>query len=164
MSDQPDDARRTPSLGEWEHRTIIDVPLDDDLTVKVRLPDLGEWIAQGRIPNPLRQIAEQMEFGIVQPQNLEDDDREAYFALRAFIIATHLVDPNLVEELGEEEAVEWVRSGKMPPNHRDLIWMRMFHVVPGEVFESLAGLVPFRDERSGLAAVSGGGDGGHSPE
>lgn len=145
-------ARKYPSVQSWAHRRIVEVDLDADLKVDFRLPDLGVWIAQGRIPNPLRNMAENIEYGIVNPEQLSDEDRQAYYDLQAFIVATHLVKPNLIEELGSQEAaMDWVRN-EMPPTHRDLIWLRAFHIVPADIAGSLTDLFPFRDEPAGDGA------------
>lgn len=146
--------RTYPALDKWAHRRIVTVEIDADMKVDFRLPDLGVWIAQGRIPNPLRPIAEKIEFGIVEPEKLSDEERQTYYDLQAFIVATHLVKPNLVEELGSEEAAkEWVME-EMPPTHRDLIWLRAFHLIPDEVMASIGDVTRFRDEpASGLSVV-----------
>lgn len=158
MGDSARISRTYPSVKDWSHRRVVSVELDGDLVVDFRLPDLGVWIAQGKIPNPLRSMAETIEYGLVQPEALNDDDRQAYYDLQAFIIATHLVKPDLVQDLGgEQEAVEWVKE-QMPPTHRDLIWLRAFHIVPGDMIASLGDLLTFREE------PSGGGAAGDSPQ
>lgn len=137
-----------PTLDKWAHKRIVTVDLDEDIKVDFRLPDLGMWIAQGKIPNPLRPIAESVEYGVVSPEQMEDEDRIAYYELRDFIVATHLVKPDLVEKLGsEEQAVEWVREN-VPPAHRDLLWIRALHIIPGDV-ASLLDLSSFREESAG---------------
>lgn len=138
--------RKVPTVDGWSHRRNVTVDLDDDLKVEFRLPDLGVWIAQGKIPNPLRAMAEQIEFSVVQPHTMEDEDRKKYFDLQSFIIATHLVKPNLMDtfEGDIDKATEWVRE-EMPPTHRDLIWLRAFHIIPEEQMASLSSLLSFRE-------------------
>lgn len=147
--------RKYPTLNGWAHKRVVTIELDSDSKVDFKLPDLGVWIANGRIPNPLRPIAEKLEFGMVEVEKLSDEDRQAYYELQSFIVATHLVKPNLVEELGSEEAAKgWVLEN-MPPSHRDRIWLAAFHVVPEEVMRSVLDLANFRDESAGDLSVVG---------
>lgn len=148
--------RSVPSLEGWSHRRNVTVDLDEDMKVEFRLPDLGVWISQGKVPNPLRAMAEKIEYSVVNPQALEDDDRKAYYDLQSFVIATHLVEPNLLGQFEDDpedakprktkldKAMEWVRE-EMPPTHRDLIWLRAFHLIPNDVMASITDLLPFRE-------------------
>lgn len=159
MADSSGIERSYPSPDKWAHRRVITVDLDEDLQVDFRLPDLGVWIAQGKIPNPLRSMAETLEFGMVQVEALESEDRIAFYDLQAFIVATHLVKPDLVASMGgEEEAVEWVKN-EMPPAHRDMLWMRAFHIVSGDMLSSITDLLRFREEPAGAGAATGGPQG-----
>lgn len=149
-----------PSLDAWAHKRVATVELDEETKADVRLPELGVWLAQGRIPNPLRSMAEQLEYSMVEPAKLNTEERKEYYDLQAFIIATHLVKPNLIEELGSQEAAaEWVLE-EMPPVHKDKLWMQMlFHFNPEELMRSLSDLAPFREEQPELAhAARGEGD------
>lgn len=149
-------ARKVPSLDNWTHRRNVWVDLDEDLKVEFRLPDLGVWIAQGKVPNPLRAMAEQIEYSVVQPTSMDDEDRKTYYDLQAFVIATHLLQPNLMEMFEDDpedvkprrtkldKAMEWVMD-EMPPTHRDLIWLRAFHIIPDDVMASITDLLPFRE-------------------
>lgn len=153
--------RKVPSVAGWSHRRNVTVDLDDDLQVEFRLPDLGVWIAQGKVPNPLRSMAEKIEYSVVQPNLMEDDDRKTYYDLQSFIIATHLVKPNLMETFDQDldKAMEWVRE-EMPPTHRDLIWLRAFHIIPEDMMASISDLLPFREGESvGSAAGDSDQDG-----
>lgn len=150
--------RKVPSIDGWAHRRNVTVDLDDDLQVEFRLPDLGVWISQGKVPNPLRAMAEKIEYSVVQPTAMEDDERKTYYDLQAFIIATHLVKPNLVEQFeGDlDRATEWVRE-EMPPTHRDLIWLRAFHIIPEAMMASINDLLPFREGQT-VGGASGDSD------
>lgn len=138
--------RKVPSVEGWSHRRNVTVDLDEDLKVEFRLPDLGVWIAQGKVPNPLRAMAERIEYSVVQPNAMDDEERKAYYDLQSFIIATHLVKPNLMEtfEGDIDKATEWVRE-EMPPTHRDLIWLRAFHIIPDDMMTSITDLFSFRE-------------------
>lgn len=148
-----------PSLEGWSHKRIVTVELDDDTKVDFRLPDLGLWIAQGKIPNPLRPMAEAVEYGAVNPEHMTDEDRMAYYDLRDFVVATHLVKPNLMAKFQDaDEATEWVREN-VPPMHRDLLWLRALHIVPEQIAASILDLQSFRDEPAGERS-----EGDSSPE
>lgn len=151
------DERAYPNLSDWGHRRIIPVELDDDLKVDFRLPDIGTWLVKGRIPNPLRAIAERHEYegiDLSTPDSTTPEEKLQYTELQAFIIATHLVKPNLVEEMAkdpdpedertpEERATDWVME-EMPPEHKAKLWLTAFHISDA-LLSGLQQLASFRD-------------------
>lgn len=161
-TDQPT-AEYPASVDAWGHKRVVTIDLDEETKVDLRLPDLGVWITQGRIPNPLVAIAEQIEYRSLDITKVSKDERKKFYDLQAFVIATHLVQPNILAEFDEDKgaAAEWVKN-EMPPEHRMRIWARCFHILSGEDMEealrSLSELEPFR-EGSPSAHGSGAGEG-----
>ncbi len=148
-----------PTVDEWAHKRVVPVVLDEDTVVDFKLPDLGVWIAAGKIPNPLRAMAEKVDTQVVDIAELSDEERIEFYELQAFVVATHLVQPDLLEafaddEEPEEAAMAWVLA-EMPPEHRHVIFARAFHVDVGGLLKSLEDLLPFRD---GKATTDAGGD------
>jgi hypothetical protein len=148
------DGATYPSLDQWEHsKTLRGVRLPQveghpAFKVDFEIPDLTAFLVAGRIPNPLAAMAVRIETGGVKEQELSDEERKTYFDLQCYIIATHLRKPNLVEQLGEEDAVEWVKA-KMHPDHRAALWQRAVHMISSddieEAIKSLQEAIPFRD-------------------
>jgi hypothetical protein len=148
--------KKYAALKDWQHRQCIDVELDKGFTVKLKLPDIGAYLAKGKIPNPLRAIAEKIEYDdVVDLQKATDEDRAAFYDLQAHILATHIVEPNVVAECGDVEKAEaWVLEN-IPPADRALLWARALHILDHstqEVLRSLIDLEQFRSERSGAGA------------
>lgn len=147
-----DEARSYPTREQWSHRRVVPVPLEDDLVVDLRLPDLGVWLMRGKIPNPLKPIAEKIEYegiDLGEMDKVSAQEREDFLQLQAFVIAHCLVNPNLVEELGEEAAIEWVLDDDgMPPEHRARLWLACFHVTD-QLVQTLVDISSFRGERPG---------------
>ena len=152
-------AQTYPALDSWGHAKVITVPLGD-LVVDYEVPDLDAYIARGLIPNPLLPMARRVVVGIgpKDEQQMDDTDFRAYFDLRCRIIASHLRRPDLVAELGSEEAaIAWVAE-QMPPGHRDILWRCSVHMFDAEqALRSLMDTLPFRDRKAdGEPAADGG--------
>ncbi len=162
-----------PTLDEWAHSGVITITLpaagdQPSYTVDFKIPDLSAFIAAGKIPNPLLGLALRIEQEGVAEDALTAEEVKDYFELQCIIVARNLVRPNLVEEMGEPAAIEWVRS-TMPPLHRRKIWEAAMHLDISEAVKGLLELARFRDEPSsaelpdggaanGESAVAGGGD------
>lgn len=136
------------TVKDWAHLRTIQVDLDGRM-VDYRLPDLAAFVAQGKVPNPLRALAGKLLDAGLDERDLSDAERLNYISLQCHIIASHLVRPNLLKEFGSEEAAaSWVLEN-MPPSHREILWQRsVFHVTdPGlmEAVKSILDLAPFRD-------------------
>lgn len=143
------------TVAEWAHARIVDLTLGGR-KVRYRVPDLDAYIAYGIVPNPLYSLAVRVERGITPEfeDTLDPDERRAYRELRCHIIATHLEEPNLVAEMGEEAAVKWVDE-QMPPGHRDLLWSySVTHIDPEGELRSLLDRLPFRRQQAGAGAPS----------
>lgn len=138
-------AKEYATLDTWAHSTEIDLQLSNGQWVTYRIPDLSAYIALGHIPNPLAGMALQIETEGVVASKLDDDERRTYFDLQCWIIATHLRVPNLVAELGTEQAATaWVES-EMHPDDRALLWSRSVHSFDAEeVLSSIMAGLPFR--------------------
>lgn len=148
----------------WAHRRIVEVPMDQDHMVKFRLPDLTAWLKHGKIPNPLIAIADKIESPGLNDQTLSTEERGAYSDLQCFIIATHLVEPDLLKEFGDEDtAAKWVEEN-MPPADRQALWLAAFHIAPGALLESLTDLLPFRPGERGGSDAGDGAEVGSAPE
>jgi hypothetical protein len=168
----PTPRRRTPAprrkpvtLEAWAHKRVIDVVLDIDLTVKLRLPDIGAWLAQGKIPNPLAPMAARIEYDdIVDLKEMDAEERANFYELQCFILATHLVEPDVMaaHDGDVDKAIAWVLE-EVDPLHRHVLWQRALHILPPdaqEVLRSLADLGKFRDgEPSPEPVGDGDGDG-----
>lgn len=155
----PQPRRKYPVLSDWEHKRVVQVELDDDTVVDFRLPDLSVWLAHGKIPNPLRAMAERIEYSTtVSEASMTAEERRDYLDLQAFVIATHVTKPDILKHFdGDvERAKTWVLES-MPPGHRTQLWMRAYHFIPADVAASLEQMFPFRDEPAGNGA------GPHSP-
>lgn len=152
------------SLDEWAHDGIITVQLPAVGDHKARLvdyelPNLWSYVALGRVPNPLASLAMRIRSEVIAPDSLSSEEKVSYYALQTHIIATHLKRPNLVEELGSEDAaVAWV-AANLPEDHLWKLWMLSVHIFdPAEMAEQLRGLLDlesFRDRKSGEDVPSG---------
>lgn len=159
-----DDDAQYASIDQWAHKRHVDVTLADDITVKFRLPDIGYYLAQGTIPNPLRAIAERLEYESVNPAKLEDEDLRSYYDLQLHVIATHVVQPNILKACDGDvdKAKDWVLDN-VPPMHRNHLWLAAGHIaIEEEALRSLQDLFRGGEEPPGSAAA---GDGqGDAPE
>jgi hypothetical protein len=148
----------------WEHAKEMDVEVEKGKMVRFEVPDLHQYVSLGTIPNPFAAIAAQIDQGAVAESKMTPDERKQYFELECWVIATHLRRPNLIEELGEEEALKYVKT-KMHPDHRAVLWSKsVHHFAPEEVLRSLGELVPFLGGGQGDDVPSGGGKNGKTPQ
>lgn len=153
-----------PTLSSWGHAKVTTISLGE-FSVDYRVPDLDAFIARGMIPNPLLPMAIKIAGSVKAPNEAEmsAEERKAYFDLRCHIIGTHLVRPNLVEELGSgEAAAKWVAE-EMPPGHRDQLWAASVHFLAGEeLMRSIADLLRFPDRSAGNLVPTGGAEDGQT--
>lgn len=148
----------------WEHAKEIDVEVEAGKVVRYEVPDLHQYVALGTIPDPIAGLAAQIDGGAVVESKMTEEERKTYFELECWVIATHLRRPNLIEELGEQGALDYVKT-KMHPDHRAVLWSKSVHnFAPEEVLRSLGELLPFLAEQQGSQLPSGGGKNGKTPE
>jgi hypothetical protein len=137
------------SLAAWEHaRLLKDLPLPSGQVVDFEVPDLWTYVLYGMIPNPLAAMAMQVESKQgLDPMELDADAQRRYADLVYWTIATHLRKPNLVEELGSEEAaIAFVRD-KMLPDDRGLLWSKAVHLItPEDIARGVVDLVEGSEE------------------
>lgn len=159
-----------PTLDEWEHAGIITVPLSPidgkpGYDADLELPDLQQFIADGRIPEVLVRIAMRVETEGVDEERemLTPEDFARYLDLQYLVLARCLRRPSPLEEFGGdlERAAAWVRD-KMPGLHRYELWRRAMHLdlnLGGlqRAMRSVDDLAAFRDRIASEGVPAGGG-------
>ena len=154
-----------PTLDQWSHQRVIKglalpaVKGQPALMVDYEIPDMWALGSDGELPNPLAAMALKIEQGVMNTDDFSDEEHQTYYELACNVIARHLRKPDLVAELGELEAVEWVKT-KLHPDHRDALWARSIHVFQPadfeEVLRSITALEKSGDGNDGPQAVESG--------
>jgi hypothetical protein len=158
-------AAKTDALSKWSHQReqVIDLPSGAGKGV-VQAVDLTEWVALGRIVNPLAVVAMKAEGGELNRGEMSPEEVAEWFELVCFVVAGALKEfrPKRANVVKGPLDPEWVQDN-MPPIDRDRIFTAATHIITADVMQgvmSVLGLSSFRGGEPGTESPNGGpGDG-----
>jgi hypothetical protein len=153
------------TLDTWAHDAIVEVDLGSGFD-EIEMPQFEDYLIDGGvIPEPLVGIAQRYEDEGPALVTTSPEEKAAYRDLKLWMIATHLRKPNLVKDLGSEEAaIAWVRE-HVTSNQRSTLFLRCaFHITDAQLATNLAALAPFLASRAGDAVAGNGAANGQGPE